>query len=28
MWEATGRTFPDLIEQLIQTALGKRTGLR
>jgi D-alanine-D-alanine ligase len=28
MWEATGRTFPDLIEQLIQTALTRRPGLR
>jgi D-alanine-D-alanine ligase len=28
MWEASGLTFPQLIDRLLQTALNKRTGLR
>jgi D-alanine-D-alanine ligase len=28
MWEATGMTFPELIDRLIQTTLSKRRGLR
>jgi D-alanine-D-alanine ligase len=28
MWEATGVTFPEVIDRLLQTALAKRTGLR
>jgi D-alanine-D-alanine ligase len=28
MWEATGRTFPELVDRLIQSALRKRRGLR
>ena len=28
MWEATGLSFPDVIDRLLQTALARRTGLR
>jgi len=28
MWEATGVTFPEVIDRLLQTALAKRPGLR
>ena len=28
MWEATGKTFPELIDRLLQSALSKRPGLR
>jgi D-alanine-D-alanine ligase len=28
MWEATGLAFPELIDRLLQTALGRRRGLR
>jgi D-alanine-D-alanine ligase len=28
MWEATGVTFPEVIDRLLQTALAKRSGLR
>ena len=27
MWEATGKTFPELIDRLLQSALSKRPGL-
>jgi D-alanine-D-alanine ligase len=28
MWEATGKTFPELIDRLLQSALAKKPGLR
>jgi D-alanine-D-alanine ligase len=28
MWEASGKTFPELIDRLIGSALSKRPGLR
>jgi len=28
MWEATGMSFPHLIDRLLQTALARRPGLR
>jgi D-alanine-D-alanine ligase len=28
MWEATGKTFPELIDRLLQSALAKPRGLR
>jgi D-alanine-D-alanine ligase len=28
MWEASGKTFPELIDRLISSALSKRPGLR
>ena len=28
MWEATGLSFPELIDRLLQTALARRPGLR
>jgi D-alanine-D-alanine ligase len=28
MWEATGKTFPELVDRLIESALRKRRGLR
>ena len=28
MWEETGKTFPELIDRLLQSALAKRPGLR
>ncbi|MGH3274576.1 MAG: D-alanine--D-alanine ligase A, partial [Streptosporangiaceae bacterium] len=28
MWEASGLPFPQLIDRLLQTALGKSPGLR
>jgi D-alanine-D-alanine ligase len=28
MWEASGLAYPDLIDELIQLALERRTGLR
>ena len=28
MWEASGLTYTDLVDELIQLALERRTGLR
>ena len=28
MWEATGLTYPELVDELLALALARRTGLR